>query len=129
MAKRKSSFYHTRWNKVGINEQLAADILGVTVEEVLRFDEEGAPLMAERLLLLWDKKHIGYDGWEGFRFSRGVLCFKKLRFTPASLLHLVEQSNINDSKITHLKRQLSEFESHTGSLSLGDGKFLAVVRR
>lgn len=41
--------------------------------------------MAERLLLLWDSKHVGFDGWEGFAFSRGVLRWKNRRWMPTTL--------------------------------------------
>lgn len=84
--KKKSSFYHTRWNHVGINETIAADVIGVTVDDVKRFDVEGAPI-AERLLLLWDKKHVNFDGWENWLFSRGVLIHKRQRFTPQTILN------------------------------------------
>lgn len=71
----KSSFYHTRLHRVGINEAMAADVLGVSVEDVRRFDAEGAPAMAERLLLAWDRKWINAEGWEKFCFCRGLLYF------------------------------------------------------
>lgn len=90
MAKKKSSFYHTRWNRVGLNIQRAAEILGVTIEDVQRFDIEGAP-MAERFLLLWDSKNVGIDGWSGFIFSRGVLRWKNRRWTPAMLKAIHDQ--------------------------------------
>lgn len=78
MAKKKSSFYHLRFNKIGINAEIAAQV-GVSVDDVLRWDDEGAPPMAEKLLLAWNKKHVGFNGWDGFYFSRGVLRYKKLR--------------------------------------------------
>ncbi len=84
--KPKSNFYHIRWNKVKINERVAAEILGVTVEDVLRFDDEGAPPMAEKLLLLWDRKHIGYEGWSRWLFSRDRLLYKGQIFTPEGIL-------------------------------------------
>jgi hypothetical protein len=84
--KPKSRFYHIRLNKVGLNEERAAEVLGVTVDEVRRFDKEGAPVMAERLLLLWDRKHVGHDGWDGWLFSRGVLLHKGKRWTPRMIL-------------------------------------------
>ncbi len=85
--KRFSAFYHTRWHTVGINETIAANVLGVTVEDVKRFDLEGAPAMAERLLLLWDKKNVGFQGWENWLFSRGVLIHKRQQFTPETILN------------------------------------------
>jgi len=91
MAKKKSSFYHTRWNRVRLNAERAADILGVSVEDVQRWDDEGAPVMAERLLLLWDSKNVGVEGWDGFLFSRVVLRWKNRRWTPAGLKAMHDQ--------------------------------------
>lgn len=84
--KAKSNFYHIRFHKVGLNEERAAEILGVSIEDIKTWDKEGAPVMAERLLLLWDRKHIGHEGWEGFLFSRGVLLHKGKRWTPRMIL-------------------------------------------
>ena len=50
-AKKKSVFYHTRWNKVGLNHERAAEVLGVSVEQVEAWDIEGAPEMAIRARL------------------------------------------------------------------------------
>jgi hypothetical protein len=83
---KKSSFYHTRWNKVGLNVERAAELLEVSTEQVMEWDIEGAPAMAEKLLLLWDRKHVGYAGWEGFSFSQEVLIYKKKRWRPENLL-------------------------------------------
>jgi len=55
-AKKKSSFYHTRFNKVGLNEQRAAKVLGVSVEQVQKWDCHGSPEPAERLLLIVKKR-------------------------------------------------------------------------
>ncbi|MDD2759939.1 MAG: hypothetical protein PHH11_06555 [Methylomonas sp.] len=89
MAKRgrpaKTSFYHTRWHKVGLNEQRATEVLGVDVDIIKQWDKEGAPALAERFLLLWDSKNVGIEGWNGFLFSRGVLRYKNRRWTPAML--------------------------------------------
>lgn len=75
MAKKKSKFYHVR-RKVGLNVERAAEVLGCTTDEVEQFDAKGAPVMVERLLLLWDRKNVGVEGWEGWLFSRGVLVNK-----------------------------------------------------
>ena len=85
-AKKKSSFYHTRSNKVGINEQRAAEVLGVTIEQVKQWDSEGAPSYVERLLLMWDCKHINVDGWSGWCFSRGVLKHGRQQWRPENIL-------------------------------------------
>ncbi len=85
MAKKKSSFYHLRWHKIGINEHVAAEALGVTVDEILQWDDSGAPDLAERYLLLWSKKHLG-DEWQGWTLSRGKLRHKGLMFGPNTLL-------------------------------------------
>lgn len=104
--KRFSTFYHTRQNHVGINETVAAEILGVTVEQVRRFDLEGAPLMAERLLLLWNRKHIGLHGWDGWLFSRGVLIYKRQRFTPETILNDRKFRNDLENQTQELIRNL-----------------------
>ncbi len=123
--RKKSSFYHLRWKKIGINEHVTAEVLGVSVDEVLRWDDEGAPPMAERLLLAWNNKHIGFDGWDGFYFSRGVLRYKRLRWTSGSLLYLVECANENNA----LKRQLIELESWHGVLGLLSTRCVKSYRR
>ncbi len=110
MARKKSNFYHIRNKRVGINEQRAAEILGVTVEDVLRFDVEGAPAMAERLLLLWDAKNLGVEGWDGFLFSRGVLRFKNHRWTPATMLLWRDQGE----EIAALRMELAKLKSWRG---------------
>lgn len=94
--RRKSSFYHLRWNKVGLNEERAAELLGVTVEKIKQYDTEGAPAMAEKLIELWDKKHVGLEGWEGFVFSRGALIYKGKRWRPENLL--ANKSAIEEAK-------------------------------
>ncbi len=86
MARKKSAFYHLRIKRVGLNEERTAEVLGVSVDDVLRWDIEGAPVMAERLLFLWDRKNVGHEGWSGFYFSRGALIYKKLRWRPENLL-------------------------------------------
>lgn len=79
----KSSFYHTRWHKVGLNQSRAAEVLGVSAEEIAEFDRIGNAI-AERYLLLWDKKHLSGE-WSGFIFCRGTLRYKGRQWTPASL--------------------------------------------
>jgi len=86
MAKKKSEFYHLRKNKLGLTETKAAEVLGVGVDKVLSWDDKGAPVMAMRLLCLWDEKHVRIDGWEGFVFSRGRLLRKGKIWTPRTLL-------------------------------------------
>lgn len=84
--KPKSKFYHVR-KKVGVNEVIAAEVLGVTVTKIKQWDIKGAPLMAERLLLLWDRKNVGVEGWDGWLFSRGALMYKKRRWRPDMILN------------------------------------------
>lgn len=91
-AKKKTSFYHARWNKVGINEVgineiVASEVLGVTVEQVKEWDEKGAPEPVERLLLLWDRKSVGVPGWDGWLFSRGTLRYKGQQWRPDNILN------------------------------------------
>lgn len=55
--KARSSFYYTRWYKVGLNPDRAAEVLGVDVETIGQWDFDGNDL-AERYLMLWDRKHL-----------------------------------------------------------------------
>lgn len=84
-ARKKTSFYHTR-NKIAPNKEQAAELLGVTVTEIDRMDTNGAPIMAERLLLLWDSKRIAIPGWDGWLFSRGTLRYKGQQWRPDNIL-------------------------------------------
>lgn len=93
--RKKSSFYKARWRVVGLNEQRAADVLGVTVDQVKQWDIEGNSL-AERYLLLWDSKHISEKGWEGFIFTQGKLKYKERYWSPALLIHEHEQRRSKD---------------------------------
>lgn len=79
----KSSFYHTRWHKVGLNQERTAQILGVSIEKIKEWDKTGNDL-AERYLLLWDRKHLSGE-WRGFVFSRGTLRYKGKQWTPETL--------------------------------------------
>lgn len=109
MAAKKSSFYHTR-DKIVPNKELAAEILGISVADVDRFDLEGAPIMAERLLRLWDRKYVGVPGWNGWLFSRGVLMFKNQQFRPGNLLQLRKDSN----KVFLMEIELKQLYSFSG---------------
>lgn len=124
-AKKKSSFYHTRWNHVQVNEHVAADILGISVEEIKRFDAEGAPVMAERLLLLWDKKHIGHTGWDGWLFSRGILRFKNRRYSPETLL-LLSKSVEEESK---LRNEIKRLYSWKGLFKIAKSLVSQKIRK
>ena len=111
--KPKSSFYHARWHKVGLNVDRAAEILGVTCNDILSFDEHGNPL-AERYLLLWDTKHINYEGWNGWIFSQGCLVHKRQRWRPDTLLEAKE----NITRIEQLELELRKLESWPGLIQL-----------
>lgn len=82
----------------------------MSVDEVLMWDDNGAPPIYERYLLLWDKKHVGVSGWDGFYFSRGVLKYKRMQWTAYSLLN--ERSALLENEI--LKRRVSDLESWSG---------------
>ncbi len=79
----RSRFYYTRQYKVGINQTRAADVLGVDVEQIEQWDWDGNDL-AERYLLLWDRKHLCGE-WAGFVFSRGRLVYKRRIWTADAL--------------------------------------------
>lgn len=109
-AKKKTSFYHTRWNKVGINEQIASEVLGVPVEKVQEWDKNGAPEIAERLLLLWDRKRINIPGWEGWMFSRGNLRYKGKQWGPETIL----AARYDIERTVRLESQLKQLHSWKG---------------
>ncbi|AEG00731.1 hypothetical protein [Methylomonas methanica] len=120
---RKSSFYKARWNRCGLNETRAAEIIGCTVEDVQRFDDEGAPI-AERLLLLWDSKHVNHDGWDGFLFSRGILRYKNRRWTPCMLKAIHNEREELDA----LRREISRLKTWRGLFTFSVYKAVNCVR-
>ena len=111
-AKKKPSFYHTRKNIC--NVKVAAELLGVSESEIEQMDKEGAPVMAERLLLLWDKKHINAPGWEGFVFSRGALIHKNKRWRPENLLQLRKDAE----RVEQLENEIYKLYSLSGLLKI-----------
>jgi hypothetical protein len=80
--------FFVRIHTVGLNAERAAELTGVPVDVIHQRDQDGAPEMAEKLLMLWDRKHVGHEGWNGFLFSRGVLRFKNRRWTAKMILEL-----------------------------------------
>jgi hypothetical protein len=122
--KPKSSFYHVR-HKVGLNEDRAAEVLGCTVEEIEQFDVKGAPAMAERLLLLWDRKYIGVEGWDGWLFSRGVLMHKNKRWRPEMIL----ESRKHQEEAYRLKNDLERLRTWSGLFTVFVEKLVDGKRR
>jgi hypothetical protein len=108
--KPKSKFYHLRMYTVGLNAERAAELTGVPVEEIHRWDMDGAPEMAEKLLMLWDRKHVGHEGWNGFLFSRGVLRFKNRRWTAKMILELSDQ----EKELNALRNELERLKTWRG---------------
>ncbi len=106
---RKSSFYHTR-QKIGLlNLERTAQVLGVTIDDVLQFDRDGSPI-AERVLLLWDNKRINVDGWSGWTISQGCLVYKRQRWRPETLL----QAKRDIERIYTLEQEIRKLKSWTG---------------
>lgn len=112
-ARRKTSFYHTR-NKIAPNKEQAAELLGVTVTEIDRMDTNGAPIMAERLLLLWDSKRIAIPGWDGWLFSRGTLRYKGQQWRPDNIL----AARFEVERNHRLESQLKQLHSWKGLLKI-----------
>jgi hypothetical protein len=124
MARKKTSFYHLR-KKIGLNDQSTADVLGVSIEEVQRWTLEGAPPMAERLLCLWDSKHVGIEGWQGFQFIRGALVFRGRRWRPEMLLRWSE----NAEALADLERELQRLKTWRGLSTVFVDKLVSLCRR
>jgi hypothetical protein len=121
--KPKSSFYHVR-RKVGLNKERAAEVLGISADEVEEYDNKGAPVMAERLLLLWDRKNIGVEGWDGWLFSRGVLVHKKHRWRPEMIL----ESRKHQEEALRLQGELSKLRTWRGLFTVFVDKLSSEVR-
>jgi hypothetical protein len=121
--KAKSRFYHLRWYTVGLNEERTAELLGVTTDEIRQWDQDGAPLMAERLLQLWDRKHIGHEGWDGFLFSRGVLRNGKHRWTAKMIMELSDQ----EEQINALQHELQRLKTWRGLCTIFVDKLTATA--
>ena len=97
--KPKPSAFQKLRLRVVLSVEACADLCGVTVGAVHRWDIEGAPLIVHRLLELYDRQDLGGHGpdWQGYRFSRGKLVCGRLQFTGRNLKqvpHLVEVSNM-----------------------------------
>jgi hypothetical protein len=122
---KKSDFYKLRWHRLGLNEARTAALLGVTVEDVLNWDIEGAPAIAERLLCLWDLKEISLDGWHGARFQRGVLVYHGKRWTPDTLSRLSDESDA----LQLAKAQLATLNTWQGLLTVSVHKAVDDMRR
>lgn len=84
---KKSNFYKVRWNVVGINESIAAQVLGESIEVIKQWDISGAPELAEKYLLLWDNKRFHGREWSGWCFSRGRLIYKRQMYSPQSIIN------------------------------------------
>ena len=124
-AKKKTSFYHTRWNKVGINEKIASEVLGVSVDQVQEWDRNGAPEIAERLLLLWDKKRVNVPGWEGWIFSRGTLRYKGKQWRPDNIL----AARYDVERTARLEGQLKKLHSWPGLIKIAHHLLKTSVAR
>jgi hypothetical protein len=122
--RKRSNFYHVR-RKVGLNVDRAAEVLGCTVEDIQDFDEKGAPPMAERLLLLWDRKYVGVEGWDGWLFSRGVLMHKNKRWRPEMIL----ESRKHQEEASRLKDELSRLRTWRGLYTVFVEKLVDGQRR
>lgn len=122
-AQRKSSFWHTRKNIIP-NNKLAADLLGVDITEIERMDKEGAPPAMERLILLWDNKHINDPEWQGWHFSRGALVHKKSRWRPENLLNARREAE----RIGQLEAEIHKLYSLSGLIKITKKLLLAGKR-
>lgn len=83
--KRKSSLYKTRIS-LKLNVDFCAQLCGVDRETYQEWEEQGNEIAA-KYLRLWDCKHVGVDGWNGWCFSRGVLKHGRQQWTPKTILN------------------------------------------
>ena len=111
---KKSNFYHTR-NKIIPNVKAAAELLGVTEEDIIQMDKDGAPVIFENYLNLWDSKHIKAEGWDGWTFSRSALLHKKQRWVPSRLL----QYKQDIEKIERLETKIYKMQNLKGFVNIG----------
>jgi len=72
--------------------------------------------MAERVLMLWDRKYVGVEGWDGFIFTRGKLKYKSHLWSPKSLLMWRDQAEKIDKLEAEVKR-LKTFAGITETLT------------
>ena len=82
--------------------------------EIERMDKEGAPLAMERLMLFWDKKHVGDNEWHGWYFSRGALVHKKMRWRPENLLNARREAE----RIGQLEAEIYKLYSLSGLIKI-----------
>ncbi len=88
--RRKRSEFNRLRNAVGLGRQdLAENFLEISKRTLQRWDKDGAPTWAMRLLRYHDRIHCTAHGqeWAGFMFSRGRLVNARehLTFTPDRL--------------------------------------------
>lgn len=83
---RPSDFQRLRL-RVSLSVEACAELCGVTVRTIQNWDAKGAPLIAMRLLHIYDRQDLGGHGseWRGWRFSRGKLICGRLSFHPRNL--------------------------------------------
>lgn len=83
---KRSKFYHLWRNKLKLSAEETAQVLAVDMDTLDRFNREGAPEMAERLLLIWHRREIAIKEWHGFRFEKDYLVHGQKRWTGGRIL-------------------------------------------
>jgi transcriptional regulator with XRE-family HTH domain len=115
--KRKSDFLKWR-EKRGVSKQAAAEYFGVTVRTVERWDEDGAPVMAMKLIAYQDA-HLGalHSDWAGWRIThRGEL------LGPGRLRYVSRQ-------LVAMPGVLRELDRRVGSVEAQERERLRTRRR
>lgn len=84
-----SAFKKLRTSLV-LSPEKVAELLGVSLRTVQRWDIQGSPVWALRFLHLYDRKNLHGLGeeWRGFYISRGSLCIGRQRIPPRELKRL-----------------------------------------
>jgi transcriptional regulator with XRE-family HTH domain len=115
--KRKSDFLKWR-ERCGVTKEQAAEYFGVNVRTVSRWDEDGAPVMAMKLIAYRDA-HLGalHSDWAGWRIThRGEL------LGPGRLRYISRQ-------LVAMPGVLRELDRRVGSVEAQERERLRTRRR
>lgn len=87
VTKKKGTEFQKLRLRVCLTVEACAELLGVSVRTVQRWDRQDSPLLPKRFLHMYDRQDLSGHGhdWKGWRFSRGKLVSGRLSFIPRNL--------------------------------------------